>query len=275
MYNLDKFTYTSDDIITTDKYLAISKKSNFQDKITYIKTDVLYYNRQIEWRGEVHPKDINEFKKPNAIVGHSDYEINDSIIYRYPFNKWFVINSNSKAINVHPLPLGITNNTNESPDHPIFGDTEIMLEVFNTNYKKEHLAYLNVSPATHPERKEVIELFKDCNYVYKKNLVKTINDRRQFLIDIRKSKFVLCPRGNGIDTHRFWETLYMGSIPIVKRDILYESFTDLPILIVDDWKELTAEYLENKYSEITSKEWNYDKLKISYWEKYIEDKMKK
>jgi len=28
--------------------------------------------------------------------------------------------------------------------------------------------------------------------------------------------FVACPRGNGLDTHRFWETLYRGSVPVVK-----------------------------------------------------------
>lgn len=30
-----------------------------------------------------------------------------------------------------------------------------------------------------------------------------------------KYKFVLCPGGNGIDTHRVWETIYRGSLPIV------------------------------------------------------------
>ncbi len=27
--------------------------------------------------------------------------------------------------------------------------------------------------------------------------------------------FVACPRGNGLDTHRFWETIYRGSKPII------------------------------------------------------------
>jgi transposase len=30
-----------------------------------------------------------------------------------------------------------------------------------------------------------------------------------------KYRYVLCPRGNGIDTHRFWETLYKGNLPVV------------------------------------------------------------
>jgi len=32
---------------------------------------------------------------------------------------------------------------------------------------------------------------------------------------LRRARFVLCPRGNGIDTHRFWEALVCGAIPVV------------------------------------------------------------
>ena len=32
---------------------------------------------------------------------------------------------------------------------------------------------------------------------------------------IAESKFVFCPRGNGIDTHRFWETYAANSIEVV------------------------------------------------------------
>ena len=42
-----------------------------------------------------------------------------------------------------------------------------------------------------------------------------------------KHRFVACPEGNGIDTHRFWETLYRGSIPII---------TDSPF--ARNWQEL-------------------------------------
>ena len=42
-------------------------------------------------------------------------------------------------------------------------------------------------------------------------------------------------------------------------------FNDLPILQVDDMCTLTKSYLEEKYEEIMSKEYNLDKLKISYW----------
>lgn len=55
-------------------------------------------------------------------------------------------------------------------------------------------------------------------------------------------KFVVCPRGNGIDTHRFWETLYRGSIPIVESSDWAKYFQShgVPMLIVSDFEELLS-----------------------------------
>ena len=52
-------------------------------------------------------------------------------------------------------------------------------------------------------------------------------------------KFVACPRGNGIDTHRFWETLYRGSVPIVIASKWSNSlkYLDLPLIEVSNWAE--------------------------------------
>jgi hypothetical protein len=49
--------------------------------------------------------------------------------------------------------------------------------------------------------------------------------------------FVACPRGNGTDTHRFWETLYRGSIPVVKRTKWSDSLKslDIPFIELSSW----------------------------------------
>ena len=61
--------------------------------------------------------------------------------------------------------------------------------------------------------------------------------------------FVLAPRGNGLDTHRVWEAFHLGVVPIVASsalDPLYRS-TGLPIMIVDDWTQITKEVLVTAY----------------------------
>lgn len=54
--------------------------------------------------------------------------------------------------------------------------------------------------------------------------------------------FSCCPMGGGYDTLRFWETLMMGTIPIVKKHPFYEGlqlhYPGLPMVLVDTWKGL-------------------------------------
>ena len=77
--------------------------------------------------------------------------------------------------------------------------------------------------------------------------------------------FVLCPRGNGYDCHRTWEALLMGAIPIVKSSSMDPLFKNLPVLIVNDFKELDDEFLQKKYEEIRSKPFDKRKLTMDYW----------
>jgi hypothetical protein len=67
----------------------------------------------------------------------------------------------------------------------------------------------------------------------------------------------------------------MGSIPIVIYEEAHHLFTDLPILFINDWDEINEDFLNNKYDEISSKNWSYDKLKMSYWENFIKEKILK
>ena len=52
--------------------------------------------------------------------------------------------------------------------------------------------------------------------------------------------FVISPHGHGLDCHRTWESLALGSIPIVRRSSLDGLYDGLPVVIVDDWREITA-----------------------------------
>ncbi|NDD27440.1 MAG: hypothetical protein EB084_04155 [Proteobacteria bacterium] len=51
--------------------------------------------------------------------------------------------------------------------------------------------------------------------------------------------FEACPQGNGMDTFRVWEALFLGTIPIVKTSPLDALYAEYPVVIVDDWREVT------------------------------------
>ena len=69
------------------------------------------------------------------------------------------------------------------------------------------------------------------------------------LIELKKHKYAICPRGNGIDTHRIWECLYLDVIPIMlKRD--YFGIDNLPIIYLNSWDELDVNNINTNFKNI-------------------------
>ena len=77
--------------------------------------------------------------------------------------------------------------------------------------------------------------------------------------------FVLSPFGNGMDCHRTWETLTLGSIPIIRAPKFKNLFEDLPVLIVENWSDVNQELLTNTLEHFKTKAFNYEKLQLKYW----------
>ena len=61
--------------------------------------------------------------------------------------------------------------------------------------------------------------------------------------------FVVSPHGNGLDCHRTWESLVLGNIVIVKRSSLDPLYEGLPVVIVDDWREIGAGNLRQWHAQ--------------------------
>tara|TARA_X000000368_G_scaffold380117_1_gene335690 strand:+ start:2207 stop:7276 length:5070 start_codon:yes stop_codon:yes gene_type:complete len=86
---------------------------------------------------------------------------------------------------------------------------------------------------------------------------------------ISKYKWVLCPRGAGLDTHRLWEALYLGATPVVVRSALSPLYEDLPIIQLNDWNELSLEKLQTLHKSLSDKK---EKTTFSYWAHQIKEK---
>jgi hypothetical protein len=85
--------------------------------------------------------------------------------------------------------------------------------------------------------------------------------------------FVVSPHGNGLDCHRTWEALVLGCIAIVKKSALDTLYEGLPVLIVNDWSDITVELLRSTVDDYKTRTFNYDKLTLDYWLKIIKRKM--
>ena len=80
-----------------------------------------------------------------------------------------------------------------------------------------------------------------------------------------KYAFVISPRGAGHDCHRTWEALCLGCIPIMKKSELDPLFRGLPVLLVENWSDVTRELLESTVSKIERGTFQMEKLLLSYW----------
>ena len=73
------------------------------------------------------------------------------------------------------------------------------------------------------------------NHVKDFSLVTGFVPQKEFYKNIANSKFTFCPVGNGADTWRFFEALYLRSIPIVKRNRITEFWSKyFDLFIYDD-----------------------------------------
>jgi len=86
--------------------------------------------------------------------------------------------------------------------------------------------------------------------------------------------FVLSPHGNGLDCHRTWEALCLGCIPIVKTSPIDNLYKNLPVLIVNDWFEVTHDLLEEIIISFKQTKFDYSKLNLSYWMYIINNRLK-
>jgi len=86
----------------------------------------------------------------------------------------------------------------------------------------------------------------------------------EYYEDISKSKFMICPRGCGIDTYRMWDCIVLRCIPIVQKYHGYKYFEDLPILFVDHY-DITEDFLNKSYETFSKRSFNYEKCTIDYW----------
>ena len=80
--------------------------------------------------------------------------------------------------------------------------------------------------------------------------------------------FSVSPPGNGLDCHRTWEDLILGCIVIVKTSPLDPLYEGLPVVIVQNWEEVTQENLEKwhiQYADAFKDPAVQAKLKNSYW----------
>jgi len=165
-----------------------------------------------------------------------DTPIDEAIHNLIPDNVLLIsaVNAISNGGKVVPAPYGLQRSM-----HPGDDRYKVISEMMQQSPEKEHLCYVSFNESSHPERKGLKQLFSSFSKVdYDRVSYNT------FLDTLQKSKFAICPRGNAIDCHRNWESIYLRTVPIMKKnDYLETLFKDYPVLFVNEWSDVTEELL--------------------------------
>ncbi|AGE55825.1 exostosin [Acanthocystis turfacea Chlorella virus MN0810.1] len=241
--------------------------------IPYLKPDPLkcgFDPRHISnmgWRGLY---DIYDLTSSSVIVtGYSDYPIGSHelhILESPHVQKWFANNIDIPHPKLVSVPLGLPNEL----DFPTYGNTRTLFKVVQEPKVVKNLAYMNFKIETCPrERQYVFEKFSKEDWVTVAGNDFSNEGHEKYLREIKSHKFCICPRGNGVDSHRLWECLYLGTIPICVKDVALEQFSNLPILFVNTWDEVTPDLLVNVYDKFESITWDTRQLYMSYWKDTI------
>ena len=170
---------------------------------------------------------------------------------------WFAKNSMIVHPKLHPLPLGIANK------YWPHGNTDMVTDMRSQlpTIQKDILLYINFDTNTNPIRLSIFNYFAEQSFSY----VEKPKSFNAYLHDLARSKFVISPPGSSLDCHRIWEALLINCIPIIMHSPLDRLLQDLPVLLINDWSEVTELFLNQKYEEILSRQYNTEKIFASYW----------
>ena len=256
-------TFRSESSFIFDETQTFNPSSVKNNDVVFLKTDLkdIYFKTQ-------HPRINNKYilisHNSDHIIGRREEDlIDDKIVHWFAQNLSF--KSNEKF---SPLPIGFENRR-----YLHNGVVRNLKKVEATKYKKNNRILSSYNSATNPEvRHSLDKIVNDLKFIN----TQKFDNNFEYLMGLKKHSFVLCPEGNGLDTHRIWEGLLTKTMPILKKTDFSINFHNLgiPILLIDDWVELKEiDDVEVNFFYEKFKDFEYLKyVKKEFWMNFINEK---
>ncbi|MDB3983819.1 hypothetical protein N9437_03035 [Acidimicrobiia bacterium] len=228
-------------------------------KLTLKENDLIFCNTDVVKNLFKLLSKIKNLKNIKIITNQTDTLVDKALYDLKPscVKFWYSINVGHVADDLIPIPLGLSNDY--SPKNILVDDVKFT----GLNNDSENYMYLNFSRNTNfSERRGLYNDYENKEWTIVDNPELKIDDYQS---SVEKYRFIMCPWGNGVDTHRVWETLYSGNIPVTKEHHTFSTSLGLPVLFIHDYDDITLEKLTNFYDEKKDTENIYEKLDINYW----------
>ena len=239
---------------------------------------------------------LDKMENPFVIVsGNSDHTVIDDIPSAHKLLDhdklimWYSQNVTYSHPKLNHIPIGVDYHTLsishgnhdwtslKTPISPVLQESELrnikktFIPLINTRCISVTNFHLAMGP---PLRRTQIRT-KIYNILKDKKGIEWLpkQTREEFWKSLNDVAFVICPFGNGLDTHRAWEAISLGRIPIIEKSELNEVFKDLPVAIIDDWNNFNEIWLEREFTRIVNliknKEYKLNKVLLTYWSNKI------
>jgi hypothetical protein len=192
------------------------------------------------------------------IIGGSDLCLGDehmeAMVAFFPHTEFWIQNWCGRSERCVLLPLGVNGQCVETLEKSKALGISYMLNYINTDFTEKRAEFFDFLEQ-HPTLKEY------CL---------TKSDFKEYCKSLSACYLSACPMGNGFDTLRFWESLMVGAIPVVKDHSFYDDivyhYPRLPILRVKEWDELLflVNHADEVHSELVANA-DIDCLKEAFW----------
>uniref|UniRef100_A0A6C0B0J7 Glycosyl transferase CAP10 domain-containing protein n=1 Tax=viral metagenome TaxID=1070528 RepID=A0A6C0B0J7_9ZZZZ len=149
---------------------------------------------------------------------------------KVPFVKQ-IYSQNNTVKEVITLPIGQANSSWKHGNSKILGDKMKCIEKSMDCVEKTMGIFLNFNITT-PKRVGLRDILNFIPWVENK-------EYQEYIDTLAKYRFCICVEGNGLDTHRFWECVYLKVIPICVKNKWTEIMKDkVHMILLDKWEDL-------------------------------------
>jgi hypothetical protein len=212
----------------------------------------------------------------NPIPSSYSFKTIHKILKNKNIKKWYIQNYDRSIINekMYHYPIGLDLHTGKW-----LMEMKIKQKIdFYKKIRKQDCSYNKTKifcdthlSKTHHDREIMYQALKDNKNI---DFLDEQLDFKEIIDTYRKYKFVLSPRGNGLDCHRTWECFLCGCIVITTSSSLDNMWIEheLPVVILKDWSKLNIDNLVKrleswykKFNKFTKEEHILPKFKNSYW----------
>lgn len=178
---------------------------------------------------------------------------------------WFAQNVDVEHPQIESVPIGLEN----SHWHP--GKNAKMLNKINYEVKTfDFLVCAFFNSKTNPRRAQILDYYSQFDWCLSRDTTNGVG-YNEYLEILNRSMFCVCPEGNGIDTHRMWEALYMGCIPVVEDSINIRFYRNAPMLVCGNLLDLEEKDFVRQHYELLYliSGWDCTILEFDYWKNRI------